>query len=64
MSDNKTIKRANLSHKSIFAGIVMTILLVDSVITILSIFKNGIRKKEILSSKTTYGFDFDIVIKP
>ena len=57
------IQKTNLSHSSIFAGIVITILLVESVFTLLSLFKNGIRKKEVLSTKTNYGFDFDIVIR-
>ncbi len=48
---------------SIFSMIMIFILFIESILILLSIFKNGFIKKEVLSKKSNLGFDIDIILK-
>ncbi len=63
MNDKKIVPKKSFSHSTIFLGITLAILFLDSVMILLSGIKKGIFKKEILSKKSNIGFDFKIIIK-
>ena len=58
----KTLKESNTSITNNFIIVIFSIisLFYESIIIIMSLFKKGIFKKEILSKKTDLGFDLII----
>ena len=58
--DSKKNKNNSITYNFIILIISTISLFVESIITIISLFKKGIFKKEILSKKTDLGFDLII----
>ena len=58
--DSKKNNNNSITYNFIILIISTISLFVDSIITIISLFKKGIFKKEILSKKTDLGFDLII----
>ncbi len=54
----------SFSHQSISTTIGIIFIFIESILILLSIFKKGVRKKEILSTSSRHGFNFKIVMKP
>jgi len=63
MTSLKKSSNKSLTYQSIFFGLAITILLFESVFILISGFKKGVFKKEVLSKKSTLGFDFKIIVK-
>jgi len=63
MEEKKNSIKKNPAHQAIFFVLSLTVLLFESICILLSGFKRGILKKEILSKKSNIGFDFKIIIK-
>ena len=63
MQKEKNTPKKSLTYQFIFYGFTLTILLFESILILLSGFRKGVFKKEILSKKSNLGFDFKIVIK-
>ena len=63
MTERKVSSKKSLSHRAILFGFTVLVLLFDSIIILTSGLRKGIFKKEILSKKSTIGFDFKIIIK-
>tara|TARA_Y100001968_G_C19397034_1_gene738925 strand:- start:194 stop:469 length:276 start_codon:yes stop_codon:yes gene_type:complete len=59
--DMKESKNKNFTSKIIMIGVSSTILFFESIIILLSFFRKGFRKKEVLSKDSKLGFD--IIIK-
>ena len=63
--EKKTSKgKESISFRAVFVLIAAIILFTESIYTLLVSFRKGFLKKQVLSSKTSLGFDFDIVMKP
>ncbi len=60
---HKKDSNISISHQFIMTAIGMLFLFCESIIILLSLLKYGIRKKEILSRNSRYGFDFKIIMK-
>jgi hypothetical protein len=58
--DSKENDNNSIVYNSIILILSIISLFVESIITIISLFKKGIFKKEILSKKTDLGFDLII----
>ena len=58
--DSKKNNNNSITYNFIILIISTISLFVESIITIISLFKKGILKKEILSNKTDLGFDLII----
>ena len=58
--DSKNNNNKSITYNFIILIISTISLFVESIITIISLFKKGIFKKEILSKKTDLGFDLII----
>ncbi len=58
--DSKKNNNNSITYNFIILSISAISLFVESIITIISLFKKGIFKKEILSKKTDLGFDLII----
>ncbi len=48
---------------AIFLVLVTPILFIDSIVILCSSLRKGFYKKEVLSKKSPFGFDFDIIVK-
>ncbi len=48
---------------AIFFVLISFVLFIESLLILLSVFKKGILKKEVLSKKSLLGFDIDIILK-
>ena len=58
--NSKPNKNASITNNFIILIFSIISLFVESLVIVISIFKNGIFKKEILSKKTNLGFDLII----
>ena len=56
-------KSKTLVSLTIFSILMMFILFIDAIFILLSIFKNGFIKKEVLSKKSNLGFDIEIIFR-
>ena len=62
MSDKKENKK-KLSENIIIICITLIIGFIQSFLTLLSFLWKGVKKKEVLSNKTDFGFDVEIIVK-
>ncbi len=53
----------DITSISIYSILTIAIIFFESIIVLLNAIKNGIWKKEVLSSDSKLGFDIDIIIK-
>ena len=59
---NSEIKK-NKPQDLVFIGLIAVILFSESVLTIIASIRKGFYKKEVLSKKSTLGFDCKIIMK-
>ena len=55
------MNRESISHRLVFIGMMALILFCEAIFVLLSFFKKGVSRREILSDNSKLGFD--IVIK-
>tara|TARA_A100001037_G_scaffold257206_1_gene243710 strand:+ start:403 stop:594 length:192 start_codon:yes stop_codon:yes gene_type:complete len=63
MTTRQQNSKKSLTYYAIFLAFTLFVLLYDAILILLSAFKKGIFKKEILSKKSQLGFDFKIIVK-
>ncbi len=56
-------QKKSATYYAILLAITSTILFIDSIFIIISSFRKGVYRKQILSKKSNFGFNFDIIIK-
>jgi len=63
MTLKSAAKAKNDYQNIILVGLIAIVLFIESVMTLLSYFRKGILKKQVLTGKTNLGFDFKIIMK-
>ncbi len=55
--------KESFGFKAIFLGLITAILFIESIYILVTSIRRGFLKKETLSKKSDFGFDFKIIMK-